>query len=69
MCELVQYDKPLCGISTYSVANLEEMAKKLQLHELCVGEQEHEGEPGKKPKKMNKTELYKKIAEKIAWTM
>ena len=69
MCELVQYDKPLCGISTYSVANLEEMAKKLQLNISCVGEQEHEGEPVKKPKKINKTELYKKIAEKIAWTM
>lgn len=64
MCELVQYDKPLNGISTYTVAKLEEMAKKLHL---SLAEENHED--AKKNKKMNKTELYHKIGEKIAWVM
>jgi hypothetical protein len=57
-CELVQYDKPLCGQSTYKLHDLEEMANKLSISLLNT-----EG------KSLKKADLYNMIWEKMGWTL
>jgi hypothetical protein len=57
-CELVQFDKPVCGQSTYGVNDLEEMANKLSIPLLSAD-----------GKRLKKPELYKIIWEKMEWTM
>lgn len=58
MCELIQYDKPVSGISTYTIAKLEEIANKLN-----VALEDGDG------KRLKKPDLYKRVWEQMEWKM